>query len=76
MSEDMQKRVARAQRALDAYKDGSDWGSEDEWIGDLLADLMHYVDSISLDEDFDDLLATARNHHFHEVSENNQKGTN
>ena len=71
---EQEKRIARAQTAVKAYYDGGAWGSYDEIIGDLLADLMHYVDALrtdrELEEDttFDDLLATAEMHYNAEIN--------
>ncbi len=68
---DQEKRIARAQAAIKGY---DSWGSYEEIISDLLADLMHYVDALRQDREvgdftFDNLLDTARMHYTHEINE-------
>lgn len=63
-----QERITRAAAALSTYRELSGgWGPEEESITDLLADLMHLVDSMLVDREigrtFDDLLGTARMHY-------------
>ena len=64
-----QIRVDRAAVAVDAYRILAGWGSDEENISDLLADLMHYVDHLKLDKDA--LLETAQRNYEEEVMENN-----
>jgi hypothetical protein len=61
----VEKAVARAESAYKAYRKAAVWGSDEELLADLLADVMHLVDLKRLDREigdfsFDDLLATAR----------------
>ncbi len=60
-----EERIARATVAYAAYrKSVGTWGSDEEVLSDLLADLMHLVDALLLDreigEGFDDLMDRAR----------------
>lgn len=59
-----EKAIARAEVATAAYRKAGAWGSNEEVLSDLLADLMHYVDALQVDrelgESFDELLTTAR----------------
>lgn len=70
---DIEKAVARAQVATKAFYDGGGWGSYEEVLSDLLADLMHYVDALESDreigESFNDLLSRARMNYLAEVEE-------
>lgn len=70
-----EERIHRATVALAAYKkELGGWGDYDESITDLLADLMHYVDALTVDREidstFEELLRSASNHHSHEKAEN------
>lgn len=63
-----QDRITRAAAALSTYRElAGGWGPEEESITDLLADLMHLVDSLLLDREigrtFDNMLDTARLHY-------------
>lgn len=66
-----EKAVARAVVAYTAYRK-STWGSDEEVLSDLLADLMHFVDTLLVDreigESFDYLLLTARRNYAAEVA--------
>ena len=59
----IEKAVLRASSAVKAYREDGAWGSNEEVLSDLLADLMHYRDALEVDreigESFDDLLARA-----------------
>lgn len=67
-----EKAVARASTAVKAYIDAGAWGSYDEILGDLLADLMHYVDALIVDREiegeFDHLIGIATMHYQAEVN--------
>lgn len=69
-------RAERAERAVIAY-DPSSNGSADELISDLLADLMHLVDNLDLEEiegrDFAALLASAEINYLAEIEEEKGK---
>lgn len=73
-----QQRIDRAGAAMKAYRDIVIWGSDEENISDLLADLMHFVDALRVDREidqdtvFDDLLETARANYDEEVKENEE----
>jgi len=66
--------VNRAEIAYGAYRMAAGWGSHEEVISDMLADLMHLVDSLTLDreigEDFDTLLQSAARNYNAEIEEN------
>ena len=71
---DHEARIARATAAVDAYYKQCGWGDYEEVLGDMLADLMHYVDALRVDREigsveFDDLLDTARMHYRAETQE-------
>jgi hypothetical protein len=62
---DREKALVRASMVSKAYREQvGAWGSDEEVLSDLLADLMHLVDALLVDreigEGFDDLLGTAR----------------
>jgi hypothetical protein len=79
VKDEQQQRIVRAKVAIEAYAERSGGGSFEEVFSDLLADLMHYVDALrqdrefdDLDTTFDDLLGTARMNYTAEVEENNE----
>lgn len=59
----IEKAIARAEPAVASYHQVVGWGSYEEILSDLLADLMHLVDALQTDreigESFDQLLARA-----------------
>lgn len=65
---DAEKAISRATDIYRSYRrSGGGWGSYEEQTADMLADIMHYVDSLITDreigETFDQLLDTARMHY-------------
>lgn len=66
MSDMIERAVDRASTVMEAYVSS---GSYEELIGDLLTDLMHYVDSLRVDREIDphvtfgSLLNTASMHY-------------
>lgn len=73
MSTQHERAVARAQAVIAFYNGGGDGRDYDELIGDLLADLMHYVFELHVDREiegwFEDLVETANMHYDEEIED-------
>lgn len=69
-----QRAVNRADRMVGAYKVAEKhWGSYDEVITDMIADLMHYVHELQVDreieETVDDIVVSATHHYYAEIED-------
>ena len=57
MTTPQEDRIFRAGVAYKAYRDTiGTWGDDEEVMSDLLADLMHYVDSLRVDRDIEQVV--------------------
>ena len=75
MSKAIESAVERAEITLKAYRKEHGFGDYEEWIADLLADFMHFVDVLRTDREigdeatFDYLLGVARTNYEYERAE-------